>query len=73
MSTFRAPFLNGDEMTPEAQAIVEDRGELGRKTTRKWEEFIPHTKVAWQIFQEDLRAGGRGGGYYVRALRRTTP
>jgi hypothetical protein len=62
MSAFRAPFLNADEMTPEVQAIVEDQGELGMKTMREWEEFIPHAKVAWQIFQEDFRAGsGRGG------------
>jgi hypothetical protein len=62
MSAFRAPFLNADKMTPKVQAVVKDRGELGMKTTRKWEEFIPHAKVAWQIFQEDLRVGGRGGG-----------
>jgi hypothetical protein len=62
MSAFRAPFLNADEMTPEVQAMVEDQGELGRKTMHKWEVFIPHIKVARQIFQEDLRAGGRGGG-----------
>jgi hypothetical protein len=62
MSTFRALFLNADKMTPKVQAIVKDQGELGMKTMHEWEEFTPHAKVAWQIFQEDLRAGGHGGG-----------
>jgi hypothetical protein len=37
------------------------------KSMREWEELILNAKVTWQIFQEDCRAGSRGGGILCKS------
>ncbi len=49
---FQVPCLDASRMTPGIQQVVTDPGELGMKTTHKWEEFI---------LQANLTCISRGG------------
>ena len=63
-STFRTPFLDASQLTPDVRVVVTDTGEHGSKTTNKWEEFIMQAKVAWHVSLDAAWRRGQEAGIH---------